>query len=91
VRFDSNSDESPVFTHFDGDFNVIWSDPSDAESVGGLLSHSAICAREYAIPCVVATGVATARIRGGSTITMDGTKGIVTLHADEVERVAWRA
>jgi phosphohistidine swiveling domain-containing protein len=49
--------------------------------VGGLLSHSAICAREYAIPCVVGTGVATSRISDGSTITVDGTNGTITLQA----------
>jgi pyruvate,water dikinase len=48
---------------------------------GGVLSHSAICAREYAIPCVVATQVATQVIRDGSTITVDGTRGIVRLEA----------
>lgn len=46
---------------------------------GGVLSHSAICAREYAIPCVVATQVATQVIRDGSTITVDGTRGIVQI------------
>ncbi len=46
---------------------------------GGVLSHSAICAREYAIPCVVATQVATHMIADGSTIIVDGTKGTVTL------------
>jgi phosphohistidine swiveling domain-containing protein len=47
--------------------------------VGGLLSHSAICAREYAIPCVVGTGVGTSRIEDGSTITVDGGNGTVSL------------
>lgn len=46
---------------------------------GGVLSHSAICAREYAIPCVVATQVATKVIQDGSMITVDGTKGIVLI------------
>jgi pyruvate,water dikinase len=46
---------------------------------GGVLSHSAICAREYAIPCVVATQVATQLIKDGSTITVDGGKGVVTI------------
>jgi pyruvate,water dikinase len=46
---------------------------------GGVLSHSAICAREYAIPCVVATQVATKVIADGSMITVDGTRGIVTV------------
>ena len=48
---------------------------------GGVLSHSAICAREYAIPCVVATQVATQLVKDGSTITVDGTKGIVQIDA----------
>jgi pyruvate,water dikinase len=46
---------------------------------GGVLSHSAICAREYAIPCVVATQVATKLIVDGSMITVDGTKGTVRM------------
>jgi pyruvate,water dikinase len=53
--------------------------------VGGLLSHSAICAREYAIPCVVGTGVATSRIQDGSTITVDGTNGTISLPASTSE------
>jgi rifampicin phosphotransferase len=48
---------------------------------GGVLSHSAICAREYAIPCVVATQVGTQVIVDGSTITVDGTKGTVLIEA----------
>ncbi len=48
---------------------------------GGVLSHSAICAREYAIPCVVATQVGTTLIKDGAMITVDGTKGIVELEA----------
>jgi len=48
---------------------------------GGVLSHSAICAREYAIPCVVATQVATHMIPDGATITVDGSKGTVTIEA----------
>ncbi len=48
---------------------------------GGVLSHSAICAREYAIPCVVATQVATKVIVDGSMITVDGTNGTVTMES----------
>src|SRR5205823_2482740 len=50
---------------------------------GGLLSHSAICAREYGIPCVVATQDATVRIKDGTTVTVDGTTGTVTLEEDQ--------
>jgi pyruvate,water dikinase len=47
--------------------------------IGGPLSHSSIVAREYGIPAVMATGVATRRIRSGQIITVDGTAGIVRL------------
>jgi pyruvate,water dikinase len=46
--------------------------------VGGLLSHSAIIAREYGIPAVVATGNATSVLRDGQIVTVDGTAGRVT-------------
>jgi len=44
---------------------------------GGVLSHCAIVAREYGIPCVVGTIVGTQRIRDGQRLTVDGAKGIV--------------
>jgi phosphohistidine swiveling domain-containing protein len=36
-------------------------------------------AREYGIPAVLGTGVATKRIRSGQMITVDGSVGAVTL------------
>jgi pyruvate,water dikinase len=48
---------------------------------GGILSHSAICAREYGIPCVVGTQVATSRIPDGAVVTVDGNRGTVTIEA----------
>lgn len=48
--------------------------------IGGPLSHSSIVAREYGIPAVMATGVATRRIRTGQVITVDGNKGTVTIN-----------
>ena len=47
--------------------------------VGGALSHGSIVAREYGIPAVLGTGLATKRIRSGQTITVDGTAGQVIL------------
>jgi pyruvate,water dikinase len=47
--------------------------------VGGPLSHSSIVAREYGVPAVLGTGVATRRIRSGDVITVDGSAGVVTL------------
>jgi pyruvate,water dikinase len=46
---------------------------------GGLLSHSAIVAREYGIPGVVGTREATERIRDGVRIRVDGDAGEVTV------------
>lgn len=46
---------------------------------GGALSHCAIVAREYGIPAVVGTGTATAIIREGQTIEVDGDAGTVRL------------
>lgn len=47
--------------------------------IGGPLSHGSIVAREYGIPAVMGTGIATKRIRSGETITVDGNSGTVTL------------
>jgi pyruvate,water dikinase len=47
--------------------------------VGGTLSHSSIVAREYHIPAVLGTGVATERVRSGQHITADGDAGVVTI------------
>jgi len=47
--------------------------------IGGPLSHGSIVAREYGIPAVMGTGVATKRIQNGQTITVDGSAGTVTL------------
>lgn len=46
---------------------------------GGSLTHAATVSREYGIPCVVGTSVATQRIRTGDIIEVDGTRGVVTI------------
>jgi pyruvate,water dikinase len=48
---------------------------------GSVLSHSAIIAREFAIPAVVATGNATSLIRDGQLVSVDGTSGSVEVLA----------
>ncbi len=47
--------------------------------VGGPLSHSSIVAREYHIPAVLGTGVATERLSSGQRVTVDGDAGTVTV------------
>ena len=44
---------------------------------GGILSHSAVVAREYRIPAVVGVGAATATIRSGQMVEVDGDGGTV--------------
>ncbi|MGD2158244.1 MAG: PEP-utilizing enzyme, partial [Anaerolineales bacterium] len=47
--------------------------------IGGPLSHGSIVAREYGIPAVLGTGIATKSIHSGQTITVDGSSGTVTI------------
>ena len=44
---------------------------------GGILSHCAVVAREYAIPAVVGTYTATHRLQDGMQIEVDGDNGLV--------------
>jgi pyruvate,water dikinase len=46
---------------------------------GGQLSHAAIVAREYGIPGVVGTRVATTTLPDGGRVRVDGGTGDVTL------------
>ena len=46
---------------------------------GGPLSHCAIVAREYEIPCVAGTANGTAVIKDGMQVRVDGSTGIVTI------------
>lgn len=48
----------------------------------GLLQHSAINAREFGIPAVIGTQVATDIIRSGQVIVIDGTQGEILLNPD---------
>jgi len=47
--------------------------------IGGVMSHAAIVCREYGLPAVVGTGRATAEIRTGQRIRVDGSNGVVTI------------
>jgi pyruvate,water dikinase len=45
--------------------------------VGSAAAHASIIAREYGIPAIVGCGDATARLRSGMRVTVDGTAGNV--------------
>jgi pyruvate,water dikinase len=50
--------------------------------IGGPLSHGSIVAREYGIPAVLGTSVASRRITSGQRVLVDGDTGRVTLFPD---------
>jgi pyruvate, water dikinase len=64
---------SPAWTPI---FNRISATVTD---IGGVMSHAAIVCREYGLPAVVGTGRATAQIRTGQRIRVDGGAGTVTV------------
>jgi pyruvate,water dikinase len=45
---------------------------------GSMLSHTAIVAREFGLPAVVATMNGTATFRDGEQVIVDGNRGTVT-------------
>lgn len=54
--------------------------------VGGLLSHAAIVAREFKIPCVVGVKNATQIIKSGDVVEVDAESGVVRI-LDKIEGV----
>jgi pyruvate,water dikinase len=46
---------------------------------GGTVSHPAVLAREYGIPAVVGTSVATYQIKTGDRLRVDGNTGTVEI------------
>jgi pyruvate, water dikinase len=47
--------------------------------IGGMMSHAAIVCREYGLPAVTGTGLATSTIQTGRRVRVDGSAGTVTL------------
>ena len=64
---------SPAWTPFFTQIAAVVTD------TGGILSHSAIVAREFAIPCVVGVRHATEILRDGMILTVDGGQGTITI------------
>lgn len=46
--------------------------------IGSSVSHGAVVAREYGLPCVVNTLVATQTLKTGDRVRVDGDRGVVT-------------
>ena len=65
----TNPSWAPVFTKI----------KATVTDIGGLTSHAAIVCREYGVPSVTGTGVATSIIKTGDIIKVDGDTGVVTI------------
>ncbi len=65
----TNPSWAPVFTKI----------KAAVTDIGGLTSHAAIVCREYGLPSVTGTGVATSVIKTGDTIKVDGDQGSVSI------------
>jgi pyruvate,water dikinase len=48
-------------------------------NAGGITAHPAVLSREFGIPAVVGTSVATERIASGDRIRVNGTTGVVEI------------
>lgn len=55
---------------------------------GGTVSHPAVLAREFGIPAVIGTGVATAQIKSGDQIRVNGATGLVEILGDNAQEKA---
>ena len=65
----TNPSWAPVFTNI----------KAAVTDIGGLTSHAAIVCREYGVPSVTGTGIATAVIKTGDILKVDGDTGVVTI------------
>ena len=65
----TNPSWAPVFTQI----------KATVTDIGGLTSHAAIVCREYGVPSVTGTGIATSVIKTGDIVRVDGDTGVVTI------------
>jgi phosphohistidine swiveling domain-containing protein len=65
----TNPSWAPVFTNI----------KAAVTDIGGLTSHAAIVCREYGVPSVTGCGIATAAIKTGDIVKVDGDSGVVTI------------
>ncbi|XP_074644588.1 rifampicin phosphotransferase-like isoform X2 [Tubulanus polymorphus] len=54
--------------------------------IGGLLSHGAVVAREYGLPCIVSCAKATYSFKSGDNVFLDATIGTIERIEEDVSR-----
>lgn len=47
--------------------------------IGGMLSHAAIISREFKIPCIIGTKIATKVLKDGDLVEVDANRGVVRI------------
>jgi phosphohistidine swiveling domain-containing protein len=47
--------------------------------IGGITSHAAIISREFRIPCIIGTKIATKILKDGDLVEVDANKGVVKI------------
>ncbi len=45
--------------------------------IGGIISHAALVAREFKIPCIVGTRISTEVFKDGDRVEVDATRGVI--------------
>jgi len=65
----TNPSWAPVFTKI----------KAAVTDIGGLTSHAAIVCREYGVPSVTGTGIATSVIKTGDIVRVDGDTGVAII------------
>ncbi|RWS19064.1 hypothetical protein B4U80_00466, partial [Leptotrombidium deliense] len=58
-----------------------------ATEIGGLISHGAVIAREYGLPCLVGVKNATRIFETGETVVLDSVNGVIYKIESEVETI----
>lgn len=56
--------------------------------IGGVMSHTAVVAREMSIPCVVNTKIAMRVLKDGDRVRMDGSSGLIEIITSESDASA---
>jgi pyruvate,water dikinase len=60
-------------------FNQIKYSKAVITDEGGSLSHAAVLCREFKIPCIVGTKIATQVLKKGNLVEVDASKGLIKI------------
>jgi phosphohistidine swiveling domain-containing protein len=58
---------------------AIYKSAAIVTDIGGITSHAAVTAREFGIPCVIGTKIATRVLKDGDLVEVDANRGVVKI------------